>query len=140
MNIEIETLNQLLIAIAETSNKLRFIEYNNPLYDNYEDKLHLLEDQLMESYGGYLEASLVSLYTKFDLDDEILHPLSYIPRQYEIKEKDGKLHFEVLPEFCLKVNSKKYIKEIVKVVLLPSPARFVVYLLHTHKELVWKVS
>jgi len=140
MNIEVDSLNQLLVAIAETSNKLRFLKYNDPLYDDYETRLHLLEDQLMETYGDYLEVSLQSLYHQFALDDEILHPISYIPRQYEIKEKDGQLHFEVLPEFCLKVNSNNYPQEIVKVVLLPSPARFIVYLLHTHKELVWKVS
>lgn len=140
MNIEVDSLNQLLVSIAETNNKLSFLAYNNPLYDGYEARLHLLEDQLMDNYGDYLDSSLKMLYSQFALDDEILHPLSYIPRQYEIKEKNGKLQFKVLPEFCLKVNSAKYPQEIVKVVLLPSPARFVVYLLHTHKELVWKVS
>jgi hypothetical protein len=140
MDFQIHSLNQLLISIAETKNKLSFINYNDPLYDSYEDKLHTLEDVLMETYGDYLDNTLNLLYQQFSFQEDLSHPLSYIPSQFEIKEKDGNLHFNVLPEHCLKINSDKYPEEIIKVVLLPSPARFVVYLLRTHKELIWKVN
>ena len=122
MDFQIHSLNQLLISIAETKNKLSKIEEN---INNLKEKIIALNNEFLNNE-----------YKNFD----ILPPLSYIPNRFEIKETEGDLHFNVLPEHCLKIKSSKYPDEIIKVVLLPSPARFVVYLLRTHKELVWKVN
>lgn len=115
--MDIKALDKALLEIVKKREELGKIDYNNPKYDDLEEKLHDLEDEFQDSFGEYLEAALDQIHEEYCPDSDVLMPIAYL----------GKGVF---------VDAEKFPGKEVKLVLVPSPARF---LLHVagKEQVVW---
>jgi hypothetical protein len=103
--MDIKALDKALQEIVKKREELSKIDYNNPTYDDLEEKLHDLEDAFQDSYGDYLEEALEQVHEEYCPDSDVLMPIAYL----------GKGVF---------VEVEKFPGKEVKLVLAPSPARF----------------
>ncbi|MGB5979358.1 MAG: hypothetical protein WBG62_18230, partial [Cyclobacteriaceae bacterium] len=60
--MDIEALNSNLIKLVDLKIELSKIDYNQPEYDDKEEKLHDMEDDFLEEYGDYLEDALHTVH------------------------------------------------------------------------------
>lgn len=103
--MDIKALDKALLEIVKKREELGKIDYNNPTYDDLEEKLHDLEDAFQDSYGDYLEQALEHVHEEYCPDSDVLMPIAYL----------GKGVF---------VEAEKFPGKEVKLVLVPSPTRF----------------
>ena len=136
MNSSDQHLNYLLLEIAKTRNKLNFLSFDSTHYDLYEDLLHDLENELMEIYGNYLHSTLSLIYHQYRIKDQMMNPLAFIPWEFTITSGASELNVETRPEHSLAVSTSQFPDESIKLALLPSPVRFVVYLQKNRKGMV----
>ena len=76
--MDIKALDKALQEIVKYRAELSKIDYNNPKYDDLEEKLHDLEDDFQDEYGDYLESALQSVHDKYCPDNDILLPIAYL--------------------------------------------------------------
>lgn len=86
--MDIKALDKALQEIAKRRNELQKVDYNNPKYDELEEQLHDLEDQLQENYGDYLEGVLQGVHDAHCPDNDVLHPIAYMAKAYAISDKN----------------------------------------------------
>ncbi len=115
--MDIKALDKALQEIVKKREELGKIDYNNPKYDDLEEKLHDLEDAFQDSYGDYLEEALEQVHEEYCPDSDVLMPIAYL----------GKGVF---------VEAEKFPGKEVKLVLAPSPARFLLQV-GGKEQVVW---
>jgi hypothetical protein len=76
--MDLKQLNTALQRIVEVRAELKKIDYNNPTYDDLEEKLHDLEDDFQEKYGEYLESVLQQVHDTHCPDNDVLLPIAYL--------------------------------------------------------------
>jgi hypothetical protein len=115
--MDIKALDKALQEIVKKREELAKIDYNNPTYDDLEEKLHDLEDAFQDVYGDYLEEALELVHEEYCPESDVLMPIAYL----------GKGVF---------VDAEKFPGKEVKLILLPSPARFVLEV-GDKQQVVW---
>jgi len=118
--MDIKALDKAIQEIAIRRNDLKKIDYNNPKYDDLEEELHDLEDALHVKYGEYLEEALQDVHDKLAPDTDILFPIAYLAKTYEVTAKN---------EFSVSVSEGVFVEvdsmpgKETKLVILPNPLR-----------------
>ncbi|MGB3180961.1 MAG: hypothetical protein WBB45_06205 [Cyclobacteriaceae bacterium] len=132
--MDIEALNSNLIKLVDLKIELSKIDYNQPEYDDKEEKLHDMEDDFLEEYGDYLEDALHTVHDEYCPDDDVLLPTAYLAKQY-IKSKEGQYDVKISEGVPVEVDD--YPDKLGRLVLLPNPVRLVLTVGKVHKEAVW---
>jgi hypothetical protein len=111
--MDLKALDKALQEIVNTRNELAQIDYNNPKYDDVEEKLHDLEDDFQDKFGGYLEEVIQKVHDQHCPDNDVLLPIAYlgdgVPVELEkLPSKDAKLILEANPpRLFLRVKDKQ---------------------------------
>ena len=132
-------LNRMLTDIVRLKNKLASMSYNDEAYDDIEDELHDLEDELNGEFGEYLEDTLMDIHDDLGSDSEILLPTAYLAEEYISNGKDevGDTLFSVPVGSGIHIETDKDGLQ-QQLLLLPTPARFAVYTNGRFEKVVWK--
>ncbi len=134
-----EKLNQDLREIALKRNELNRLSYNSPEYDTVEEELHDLEDEFTIEHGDYLEDILTSIYRKIPSENEVMIPVAYIAKKYNIipAEKAGRNQFEPPMNEGIVVDAAKPGAETFRLVICPDPLRFLLQKGKKERTEVW---
>ncbi len=100
--MDIKALDKALQQIVNTKEELQKIDYNNPQYDDLEEKLHDMEDEFQDTYGAYLEGVLQKVHDEHCPENDVLMPIAYlgdgVPIELEkLPGKNVRLALEVNP-------------------------------------------
>ena len=116
--MDIKAMDKALEVIVKQREELGRTDYNNPKYDDLEEKLHDLEDDFQDSYGEYLEEALDQVHQQYCPESDVLMPIAYL----------GKGVF---------VEAEKFPGKEVKLILAPSPARIILQIGADKQQVVW---
>lgn len=73
-----KALDKALQEIVSKKAELSKLDYNNPKYDDLEEKLHDLEDDFQDVYGEYLEDAIQKVHDTYCPDSDVLLPIAYL--------------------------------------------------------------
>lgn len=132
--MDVKALDKALQEIALRRNALKKIDYNNPKYDDLEEELHDLEDSLQVKYGEYLEEVLQDVHDKYCPDTDVLYPIAYLAKTYDINEKN---EFAVAPTEGVFVEVDSIPGKDTKLVIVPNPTRVVLNIGKDKQQVVW---
>jgi hypothetical protein len=137
--MDTQKLDEALIALVEKRIQLSNMSYSDERYDEVEEQLHDMEDDFIEKYGDYLESALEKVHDAHDMDSEVLLPIAYVAQKYSKvgEHPDGRPIYEVDQKEGVWVETDKFPGKEVRLVLIPSPTRFVLSV-GKHREEVWK--
>ena len=136
--MDLDALDKSLIEIIKKKNELRSIGYQDPLYDEIEEKLHHLEDQLMEQHGEEMEQVIQEVHDRLCPDTDVLMPIAYLAKSYVSAEgEDGSETYDVDLKEGVPVILDDYPDQLTRMVLLPSPPRLIVQVNREKRFLVW---
>lgn len=111
--MDIKALDKALQEIVTQKAELGKLDYNNPKYDDLEEKLHDLEDDFQDEYGDYLEGAIQKVHDQYCPDSDVLLPIAYLgdgaPVEVEkLPGKDTRLVLATNPtRLILKVGKDK---------------------------------
>jgi len=131
--MDLKALDTALQAIAEKRNELSKIDYNNPKYDDLEEQLHDLEDDFQEEFGEYLEEVLQKVHDEISPDTDILFPIAYIAKSYQVSSKE----FAVAGTEGVFVEVDKFPGKETKLVIAPKPLRVILNIGADKQQVVW---
>jgi len=76
--MNVNELDAELREIERTKAELSKLDYNDPKYDDLEEQLHDLEDDLQDKHGQYLEGVLQTVHDELCPDNDVLMPIAYL--------------------------------------------------------------
>ena len=82
-----DELNSLMVNIVEKRMELGRLNYSDITYDELEEEVHHLEDELVEHFGSELELILKEIHSKYCPETEVQSPVAYLAKKYQ---KTGK--------------------------------------------------
>lgn len=132
--MDVTALNTALLEIIKSRQELASIDYNNPKYDDLEEKLHDLEDDFMENYGDELERALQDIHDEYCPDSEVLVPIAYIAKKYTVSDKN---EYSVPLTEGVFVEMDDFPGKDTKLVILPSPPRIQLTIGTEKQQIVW---
>ncbi len=136
--MNLEALDQSLIAIIKKKNELQQIGYQDPRYDEIEEELHDLEDELIEQHGQEMEQVIQQVHDKICPDTDVLLPIAYLANSYvPVQGEDGHETFDVDLKEGVPVILDEYPDHLSRMVLLPNPPRLIVQVNRKKRFLVW---
>ncbi len=136
--MDLDALDKSLVEIIKIKNELRSIGYQDPRYDDIEEKLHDLEDELMERYGEEMEQVIQEVHDRLCPDTDVLMPIAYLAKSYVPAEgEDGSETFDVDLKEGVPVILDEYPDQLTRMVLLPNPPRLIVQVNREKRFLVW---
>ena len=139
--MDIIKLNDDLCELVNRRNLLASLDYNDEAYDRVEEDMHDFEDDFLEKYGDYLESAFKSVHEEHCPDTDVLLPIAYIAKKYiEKTDKDGNMTFGVGPNEGVLVEVDKYVKNDVRLFLVPSPIRIVMTVDNASPSVIWEPS
>ncbi|GAB2538973.1 hypothetical protein [Rufibacter soli] len=131
--MNIQEINTALVTIIQKKQELSKLSYNDDRYDDVEEELHDLEDELNDSFGEYLEEVLGDVHHKVCPDTDVLLPTAYLPEQLS---GDGQV--EVTGKEGVWVEADAYPNKEARLVLVPNPTRIILSVGKNVREEVWK--
>lgn len=132
--MDVNALNAALLEIIKSRQELASIDYNNPKYDDLEEKLHDLEDDFMENHGEELERALQDIHDEYCPDSDVLVPIAYIAKKYGVNEKN---EYTVTSAEGVFVEMDDFPGKDTKLVILPSPPRIQLSIGGEKQQVVW---
>ena len=134
-----ENLNKDLLEIALKRNELARLSYNSPEYDTVEEELHSLEDEFDDNYGKYLEKVLTDIYKKLSSPTEIMLPIAYIAKKYNILHEEGSRDSRFDPPMNegIVIDTRDGGHEITRLVIAPNPTRMLMQKGEKERTEVW---
>ncbi len=132
--MDLKALDKALQEIVEKRNELVKIDYNNPKYDDLEEQLHDLEDDFHEEFGDYLEEVLQEVHDKISPDTDILFPIAYVAKSYQLNAKS---EFTVASTEGVFVEVDKFPGKETKLVIVPKPLRIILNVGADNQQVVW---
>lgn len=120
--MDIKELDKALQEIAKRRNELQKIDYNNPKYDELEEQLHDLEDDLQDEYGDYLEKILQQVHDQHCPDNDVLYPIAYLAKTYQVSDKN---EYSVSEAEGVFVELDDQPGKNTKLVIIPNPPRVI---------------
>ncbi len=133
--MNIQSLDKAIQKLIKSRSELLQINYNNPQYDELEEKLHDGEDAFQEEYGEYFEEVLQTVHDEHCPDSDVLLPIAYLAKKYSISEKG---QYSVDPSEGVFVETEKYAGKDTKLVILPNPVRIVLNISKDNQQVVWE--
>ncbi len=130
-------LNAALLEIIKSRQELSAIDYNNPKYDDLEEKLHDLEDDFMDKFGEELERALQEIHDEYCPDSDVLVPIAYIAKKYQVSNKG---EYTVTQAEGVFVEMDDYPGKDTKLVILPSPPRIQLSISGEKQQVVWSAK
>lgn len=134
--MDISALDKALQQIAVKRTELAKVDYNNPKYDDLEEELHDLEDAFQVTYGDYLEEVLQEVHDKYCPESEVLYPVAYLAKAYQINGKE----FNVAPTDGVFVEVEKFNGKDTKLVIVPAPVRILLNIGKDKQEVLWEAK
>ncbi len=137
--MDTKKLDEALVALVEKRIQLSNMSYSDERYDEVEEQLHDLEDDFIDKYGDFLESALEKVHNANDMDSEVLLPIAYVAQKYNKvgEHPDGRPIYDVDTKEGVWVETDKFPGKEARLVLIPSPTRFVLSV-GKHREEVWK--
>ena len=136
--MDIDALDQSLVAIIKKKNELQLVGYQDPRYDQLEEELHDLEDALMEEHGEEMENIIQEVHDRICPDTDVLLPIAYLAKAYvPAKNEEGKDTFDVDLREGVPVILDDYPDHLSRMVLLPNPPRIIVQVNREKRFLAW---
>ena len=136
--MDLDALDKSLVEIIKKKNELRNMGYQDPRYDEVEEKLHDLEDQLMEQHGEEMEQVIQEVHDRLCPDTDVLMPIAYLAKSYVSTEgEDGSQTYDVDLKEGVPVILDDYPDQLTRMVLLPNPPRLIVQVNREKRFLVW---
>jgi hypothetical protein len=132
--MDIKGLDQALQEIVKRRIELAKIDYNNPKYDELEEQLHDLEDNLQENYGEYLETALQGVHDKYSPDTDVLYPIAYLAKTYTVNDKN---EYSVADTEGVFTEIDGQPSKNTKLVLIPNPPRIVLNGGKEKQQVLW---
>ncbi|MCU0355745.1 MAG: hypothetical protein MUD08_18725 [Cytophagales bacterium] len=138
--MDTKKLDAALIELVEKRIQLSGMSYSDERYDELEEQLHDLEDEFIDQYGDYLETALEKVHDTHDMDSDVLLPTAYLAQKYNKvgQHPDGRPIYDVDQKEGVWVETDKFPGKEARLVLIPSPTRFVLSV-GKHREEVWKI-
>ncbi|WP_143961504.1 hypothetical protein [Litoribacter populi] len=138
--MDFDKLDEDLTAIVEKRISLSKITYADPKYDDIEEELHDLEDDLNEEFGPFLETQLEKIYDKLCPDNDVLLPSAYLANKYTpmLPDARGVVSYEVKGMEGVPVESEQFDGQDVRIILVPNPARFVMQINGVSLKDLWR--
>jgi len=132
--MDLKELDKALQEIAKRRMELQKIDYSSPKYDVLEEELHNLEDSFQEKFGDYLEEALQQVHDEYCPDTDVLYPIAYIAKSYQINNKN---EYSVSTSEGVFVEVDKFPGKDTKLVLVPNPPRVFLNIGKDQQQLVW---
>jgi hypothetical protein len=132
--MDLKALDKALQEIAKRRMELQKIDYSSPKYDVLEEELHNLEDSFQEKFGDYLEEALQRVHDEYSPDTDVLYPIAYIAKSYQINNKN---EYSVSTSEGVFVEVDKFPGKDTKLVLVPNPPRVFLNIGKDKQQLVW---
>ncbi len=85
--VDFDAVNRALTKIVQARAKLNKLDYDNPAYDEQEERLHDLEDEFQETYGRQLEKILQKVHNQYCPDSDVLMPIAYLGEGVSVELK-----------------------------------------------------
>jgi hypothetical protein len=132
--MDVKALDKAVQEIALRRNELKKIDYNNPKYDDLEEELHDLEDALHVKYGEYLEEVLQNVHDKYCPDTDVLFPIAYLAKSYQINDQN---------EYTVANNEGVFVEidsipgKDTRLVIIPNPLRVILNVGKDQQQVVW---
>lgn len=137
--MDIKKLNHALVLLVEKTHELNALDYNDQDYDRVEEELHDMEDDFQDEYGEFLEDELRDVHDEYCPDSDVLLPIAYLAKHYQKtgKNEDGSDRYDVGLKEGVLVDADAYPNQLCKLVLVPSPTRFVLNIKNKEQKVVW---
>ncbi|HMJ68532.1 MAG TPA: hypothetical protein VK508_06540 [Cyclobacteriaceae bacterium] len=135
--MDIKALDKALQEIANRRMELSKIDYNNPKYDDLEEQLHDLEDTLQDEYGDYLEGILQEVHDKHCPDNDVLYPIAYLAKTYQVGNDN---EYSVAENEGVFVELEGQPSKNTKLVLLPNPPRIILNGGKEKQKVLWSAQ
>jgi hypothetical protein len=141
--MDFKVLNEKVLEIIQLNEQLEDINYSDPRYDELEDKVYDLQDEMNEKYGKFFDEVLGDVYKQLNSKDVILNISDYIAKTYMTsgaKNPDGSLRYDEVPEDSITISVKpealqgKRVDG--KIYLKPNPIR-IGFAIGKHERIVW---
>lgn len=132
--MDVQQLNKDLCKLLDKKIELNKLSYNDIRYDEIEEEIHKIEDDLQQKYGSYLEEVLYNVHDEYCPDTDVLLPIAYVPNKVEKVGEEYKVDFKQ----GVYVEADDYADDETKLVLLANPVRIVLQVNPEKKEVVWK--
>lgn len=116
--MDVKALDKALLEILKKREELAKLDYNNPKYDDIEEQLHDLEDDLQEEFGGYLEDAFQDVHDELCPDNDVLMPIAYLGKG-------------------VPVEVDKFAGKDTKLILATTPPRIILSIGKDKQEVVW---
>lgn len=140
--MDFKKLNEDLLQIVKLRNKLSELDYSDKNYDDVEDDLGDFEDDFNDNYGDFLEDVLGDIHEKLCPGVDVLVPTAYLAKKYFPNEFEPD-QYDIEPNEGIKVETLKESKAglpiYARIVMLPSPARYV-FTLQGDIRTVWSAE
>tara|TARA_R110000744_G_scaffold342574_3_gene447778 strand:- start:827 stop:1312 length:486 start_codon:yes stop_codon:yes gene_type:complete len=138
--MDFEKLDVELTKIVKLRIKLSEITYADPEYDDIEEEMHDLEDDLNEEFGDELESKLEDIYAKLVSDNEVLLPSAYLANKYipMLPDARGVITYDVQGREGVPIESEQFDGQDVRIVLVPNPTRFVMVINGRSLKDLWR--
>jgi hypothetical protein len=136
MQVNLEKLNEDLVKLIEKRMALATLSYDDTRYDEIEENLHKAEDDFLKKYDDFLEDVLLDIHDEFCPDNEVLSPIAYIAKNYQIKDKN---QYDVGENQGVWVEIDAIPDKEAHLVILPNPLR-IVLTAGSFKKNVWKAD
>jgi hypothetical protein len=132
--MDLKALDNALQEIVKRRVELAKIDYNNPKYDELEEQLHDLEDNLQDQYGEYLENALQEVHDKYSPDTDVLYPIAYLAKTYTVNDKN---EYSVTENEGVFTEIDGYPSKNTRLVLIPNPPRIVLNGGKEKQQVLW---
>lgn len=136
MDVDLEKLNQDLVNVIEKRVALATLSYDDVRYDQIEEQLHEAEDEFLKKYDDFLEDVLLDVHDEFCPDNEVLSPIAYIAKNYQIKNTN---QYDIDENQGVWVEIDEIPDKEAHLVILPNPLR-IVLTAGNFKKIVWKAN
>ncbi|WP_207434389.1 hypothetical protein [Sabulibacter ruber] len=131
--MNIQELNNALVALIRKKQELGQLSYNDERYDDVEEELHDLEDEFNDNFGEYLEEVLGDVHERICPDTDVLLPTAYLP---EALTADGQV--DLTNKQGVWVEADAYPNKEARLLLVPNPTRLILSVGKNVREEVWK--
>ncbi|NJN43149.1 MAG: hypothetical protein HC811_13900 [Flammeovirgaceae bacterium] len=132
--MDAKAANTALQEIISAKMSLADIDYNDPKYDELEEKLHSLEDVFLAQHGEAFEDILKDIHDEYCPDNDVLLPIAYLAKKYQITDGNS---YSVANNEGVFVDSDDYAGKETRLVILPNPVRIVLTIGKDQQETVW---
>lgn len=124
--MNVEELDNSILELVKLKIALSEMDYNDPKYDEVEDKLHDLEDRFLDNDGEWLEDIIADVHDELCPEEEVLSPISYIADQYlklGENEKGPVLDVDSKQGVMVNLGENNQFKSQPRLVVVPNPLR-----------------